>query len=129
MYSVTWVPYLTYHFTNFVAKLEPQSDSPFVEIFFPVLVCLNPLLNTLTRLLCDPLMRAQLNCFKSQSQREFDMMMTSMIETERMHQQERTTDSTHHRPTAPTKPNEVIYDRLTQVETLNVRATELFILS
>ena len=40
------------------------------------------------------------------------MMMTSMLETEKFNQ-ERTTDSTHHRPTALTKNSEPIYDKLT----------------
>ena len=46
--------------------------------------------------------------------------MTSMLETEK-HNQERTTESTHHRPTALTKNSELLYDKITQVETLNVR--------
>lgn len=39
-------------------------------------------------------------------------MMTSMLETEKI-EKERTTDSTHPRPTGLTKNSELIYDKLT----------------
>lgn len=53
------MPYIATHFFNFVLKLDFSGDS-FVKNFFLALLAATPLLNTLTRVFCDPQLRQKL---------------------------------------------------------------------
>jgi hypothetical protein len=59
IFSLTWVPYVAVHFLSFVLQLD-LSEMPLLRTFILSLVALTPLLNTLTRIFCDPSLKQKL---------------------------------------------------------------------
>ncbi len=61
IYSITWVPYILVHVFNYLLRLDFY-ESEFISVFFPTLVALTPLLNSLTRVYFDPFLKHKLLC-------------------------------------------------------------------
>ena len=59
IFTFTWIPYVLLHFLSFVLQLD-LSNHPFIRTFVLSLVALTPLLNTATRIFCDPSLRQKL---------------------------------------------------------------------
>eukprot|EP00347_Sterkiella_histriomuscorum_P011805 403371031 len=121
IFSVTWVPYITLHFLNFTLKLDLSGNSGIIKTVFLSLIALTPLLNTITRVFCDPSLKQKLFCSRNKVKpKDYSNLMEQLIDMDKndaagdltMNTQQNGADKTH-------RNSQQIYDKLTQTETLN----------
>ena len=74
IFTLTWVPYVLVHFLSFALKLD-LADNQILRTFILSLVALTPLLNTLTRVFCDPSLKAKLAFWRKSGILTDSMMM------------------------------------------------------
>lgn len=104
------------HFLSFAFQLD-LSDLVGVRTFFLCLLALTPLLNTLTRVFCDPSLLNKIRFWRPASQSVDSFMEVSKPNSELME----SLIAGNQGPVFPKRSrlSGAVYDRLTQIETLN----------